>query len=114
MAEADETFGFDAEGVERIVDAVRKVEQMAPRVRLQRRRSVVISDGRNVKLGVLDGDCTSGGTATMSVWDGAADTGDDETVNNWYSSTVTSGTKVMAAWVNEAQGWYIMSADCTP
>lgn len=63
-------------------------------------------------LGKLDADCAAGGSATLSIWDGDADTGDDEEVTNWFSSTVTSGTKVMAAWIARAQKWYIVSADC--
>lgn len=34
------------------------------------------------------------------------------TVHNFFSSTVSSGSKIMASWVPEANSWYIVSADC--
>ncbi len=66
-------------------------------------------------IGKITSECAAGGSAPCTVYDDAGPiTGraTNRTVYNFFSTKVDVNKKVIAAWVPEAQKWYIIAADC--
>lgn len=67
-------------------------------------------------IGVTVGICTAnGGSTTVKLYDDAGEvTGrkKDRTAYNFFSVDVNAGKRVAAAWIPDAQKWYIIAADC--
>lgn len=66
-------------------------------------------------LGMTIGECAAGGSTTVKLYDDSGEvTGrkKDRTVWNFFSTAVPADRKIMAAWMPDAQKWYIIAADC--
>ncbi len=70
----------------------------------------------DVMMGVTVGSCAgNGGSTTIKLYDDVGQVGGrkkDRTVYNFFSTTVDPNKKVFAAWIPDAQKWYIIAVDC--